>query len=86
MLRWFLQRFQESVEGRLGQHVYLINDIYFVFADLRRVFAWQNAGYPSEVADRPTKTKTINTVCRRSMQEPCLRGCVESILNRRNYI
>ena len=33
--RRFFQRFQERVEGRLGKHVYLVNDEDFIFALLR---------------------------------------------------
>ena len=36
MMRRLFQGLQKSIEGSLGQHVYLVNDIYFIFADLRR--------------------------------------------------
>ena len=36
MCRRFLQRFQESIERRLGQHVDLVDDVYAVFSHLRR--------------------------------------------------
>ena len=36
MTGWFFQRFQESVESRSGQHVYLVDDIYFIFSYLGR--------------------------------------------------
>src|SRR5690606_38486671 len=35
--RGFFQRFQKRVEGALGEHVHLVNDVNFVFARLRRV-------------------------------------------------
>ena len=36
MMRRLLQRFQESIEGRLRKHVNLVDDIYLIFPDLRR--------------------------------------------------
>ena len=36
MLWWLLQGLQKSVEGRLGEHVHLVDDVHFVFARLWR--------------------------------------------------
>jgi hypothetical protein len=35
--RRLLQGFEECVEGRVGQHVHLIDDVYLVHAELRRI-------------------------------------------------
>ncbi len=42
--RWLFQRFQKRIEGRLGQHVHLINDINLVVALLRRYTHLVNNG------------------------------------------
>ena len=33
---WFLQSFQEGIEGLLGEHMYLVDDVHTVFTDLGR--------------------------------------------------
>src|SRR5690242_782130 len=30
MFRWLLERFEQGVEGRCGQHVHFVDDVYFV--------------------------------------------------------
>ena len=34
--RWLFQRLEESIESLCGEHVHLVDDKHFVFADLRR--------------------------------------------------
>src|ERR1700749_2937102 len=36
IMRWFFQRFQESIKSRLRKHVHFVDDVYLVSAGLWR--------------------------------------------------
>ena len=46
MLGWFLHRFQQRVERGCREHMHLVDDVHFIFADRRQV-----GNFVAQVAD-----------------------------------